>query len=485
MATKMEMTIAALVFIGIIVSASALWYGMSVLSDVSTLKGDVADLASSMTALAGNMTDLTGAMAELTGELASLAETVGTSLEAIEDIQDRLTALEDRLETLEDRLEDVERRLRPTVTVIGPWAGPEKAAFMPVLEAFEEEKGINVKYKTYRAEDLATILPAQFDIGLAPGDVIFMWPWYIKQIGPQGIALDVTTLINETDFSPGALDPVKVGDTIYGGAYTGKVKPGFWYRKSFFQAHGLTEPTTWEEFETLLEDIAAIEGIEAPILSGDGIGWPLSDVTEHFIITFGGPDLQRDLINGTVDWTSAEVKTTIFEEKLVPLLEAGYFSDPIDWDSPGIDYWWDGEYALYFMGSWITGMVEDPNDLGVFSLPGCEGLVFAADYCFVPKWAENPDGAEELFKFLMSAEAQELQVAQGGHLATNIHVSLDAYPAVDREVAELLEGVELLLDLDDTIGGEFQTTFFEQLSLLWVHPEDLDDVIDAIQAKAP
>ena len=471
MATQMEMAISALVIIAIIVSGSTLWYGMSVLSTVSELKDTLGDLAE----IVG---DLTEDVTALTGELATLAETVGESLETIEDLQDSLAALE-------DRLKEVERRLRPTVTVIGPWAGPEKAAFMPVLEEFEEEKAINVQYKTYRAEDLATILPAQFEIGLAPGDVIFMWGWYIRQIGPEGIALDVTALINETDFSPGALDPVKVGNTIYGGAYTGKVKPGFWYRKSFFDANGLTEPTTWEEFVTLLETIADIPGIQAPILSGDGIGWPLSDVTEHFLITFGGPDLQRDLINGAVDWTSPQVKTTVFEEKLVPLLEANYFSDPIDWDSPGIDYWWDGEYALYFMGSWITGMVDDPNDLGVFSLPGAEGLVFAADYCFIPKWAEHPDEAEELFKFLMSTEAQELQVAQGGHLATNIHVSLDAYPAVDREVAELLEGVELLLDLDDTIGGEFQTTFFEQLSLLWVHPEDLDAVLATIQAKAP
>lgn len=471
MATTMEMAISALVIIGIVVSASTLWYGMSVVSVVTELRDDMGTLTTSMTELVGDIGDLTE-------EISTLAETVGTSLETIEDLQDSLA-------DLQDRLEEVEKRMRPTVTVIGPWAGPEKAAFMPALEAFEEEKGMNVQYKTYRAEDLATILPAQFDIGMAPGDVIFMWPWYIKQIGPEGIAVDVTAWINETDYSPGALDPVKVGDTIYGGAYTGKVKPGFWYRKSFFQTHGLSEPTTWGEFVALLDDIAAIDGIVNPIISGDGVGWPLTDVTEHFITTFGGPDLQRDLINGTVDWTSAEVKTTVFEEKLVPLLEAGYFSDPIDWDSPGIDLWWDGEYALYFMGSWITGMVDDPDDLGVFSLPGAEGLVFAADYCFIPKWAENPDGAEELFKFLMSATAQEIQVAQGGHLATNIHVSLGAYPAVDREVAELLEGMELLLDLDDTIGGEFQTTFFEQLQLLWVRPEELDAVLATIQAKAP
>ncbi|MFB0514722.1 MAG: ABC transporter substrate-binding protein, partial [Candidatus Bathyarchaeia archaeon] len=89
------------------------------------------------------------------------------------------------------------------------------------------------------------------------------------------------------------------------------------------------------------------------------------------------------------------------------------------------------------------------------------------------------------FKFLASEEAQSIQVGQGGHIATNIHVSLDAYPPVDRRVAEVMEGKEILTDLDDTIGGVFQTTFWDQMKLLWVDPTKLDDVLDALEAVAP
>lgn len=92
---------------------------------------------------------------------------------------------------------------------------------------------------------------------------------FIEEKSQEGHMLDVTNLINEADFSLGTLDPIKVGDTLYGGAYTGKVKPGFWYRKSFFAANGLTVPTTWDEFLALLDDIAAIPGIINPIVSGD------------------------------------------------------------------------------------------------------------------------------------------------------------------------------------------------------------------------
>jgi multiple sugar transport system substrate-binding protein len=54
------------------------------------------------------------------------------------------------------------------LTVISGWSGPEMDAFMPVLEAFEKETGIDVEYQIYRAEDLAVLLPAQFDAKTAP-----------------------------------------------------------------------------------------------------------------------------------------------------------------------------------------------------------------------------------------------------------------------------------------------------------------------------
>lgn len=39
-----------------------------------------------------------------------------------------------------------------------------------------------------------------------------------------------------------------------------------------------------------------------------------------------------------------------------------------------------------------------------------------------------------------------------------------------------------LPDLDDTIGGEFQSKFWDQLKLLWVRPEQVDDVLDTLES---
>ena len=66
------------------------------------------------------------------------------------------------------------------LTVIGPWSGDEMDAFLPVLKAFEEETGIKVEFLTYRAEDLVTLLPAQFTAESTLGDLIFMQSWFIQ-----------------------------------------------------------------------------------------------------------------------------------------------------------------------------------------------------------------------------------------------------------------------------------------------------------------
>jgi len=374
-----------------------------------------------------------------------------------------------------------------TVTIVGPWAGPEAAPFLRVLENFTRITGTPVTYKNIRQEDLTQILPTQFASGTAPGDVIFMVSSFIKANGPAHM-LKLTGNISDAKYTPGSLDPVKVGTDNYGGVYTGKVKPGFWYRKSFFAAHDLTVPTTFQEFKDLVVKISKISGIRTPIVSGDGVGWPLSDVTEHFIATYGGAAMHRALMNKTKAWTAPDVRA-VFADRLVPLLAGKCFSEPLEWNTVALTNWWGGLHALYFMGSWITGLVSNTTDLGVFSLPPltgtARGIVFAGDYFFVPKYTAIPTEAKQLAEWLAGKDGQDFQVKQGGHIATALGVPLADYPAVDRGVAQLMNGVEILSDLDDTIGGSFQTNFWSQLQLLWVSPNQLDSVLASIQAKVP
>jgi multiple sugar transport system substrate-binding protein len=116
------------------------------------------------------------------------------------------------------------------------------------------------------------------------------------------------------------------------------------------------------------------------------------------------------------------------------------------------------------------------------ALPGGvanQGVVFGVDYLFVPTYTTRMAEAQTLFDYLISVEGQEKQIEQGGHFAT--HVDADPSIAPPTFSGDLVAGKEIIPDLDDTIGGSFQTVFWSQLQLLWADPSQLDAVLAAIE----
>ncbi len=374
-----------------------------------------------------------------------------------------------------------EAAVLPTVTISVPWAGAELDQFLPVVKAFEAKEKVQVKYLTYRGEDLSAILPAQLQAGQALADLIFMWDWWV--VKNAKFAQDITDV-----WTPEAAAmipaPYQAEGKIVAVPYLMTAKPGFWYRKSFFQANNLKVPTTKDEFAALLKAISAVKGVKRPIVSGDGTGWPLSDVTEHFIIAFGGADMHKNLTAGKLAWTDPSVRK-LFDDTLVSALRQGAFSDPIEW-TQAIDLWWAGEYALYFMGNWLTGMVKDPADLGIFPLPGTRAIVTGPDTCFIPNVGKNQALAKKLLAYMLSKDGQSVRAAAGGKLVIRKDVSATLYPKADQAVAAVVATMQTTLpDMDDTVGGDWQRLFWDQLKLLWVQPDAIGDVLTKLQANMP
>jgi len=379
---------------------------------------------------------------------------------------------------------------KPTLTVYALWSGSEQYNFEQALGNFTKNTGINVTYYGYTTQDLLVSVPLQLKAPPYSVDVIIApWPYWILQNSPY--LTPVTDVITASQFPTNIINPVKdENGAIWAAPFKLSGKPGFWYRKSFFTNNGLTVPTTYDEFKnTLLPAIKAIPGVEQAIASGDTTGWPLSDTAEGFIMGLGGYQLQLDLETGPSvrNWTDPQVKSVF--ANMTELLEAGYFSTPAEWTSQ-ITKLWDGKYGLYWQGGFITTMpqVLDLNDLGFFGFPGTNGVVGAVDYAVITKEAPHLNEAKQLVQYLAGPDAQEIMVKQGGFLATNLGVPSSAYKPIDKTVVDFMgqTGMNIVPDLDDTIGGQWQTTFWDQLKLLWTSPSTstMNSVLDALQTAA-
>jgi multiple sugar transport system substrate-binding protein len=371
-----------------------------------------------------------------------------------------------------------------TITIVAPWAsGGEKEAFLPTLSEFTATTAIQVEYVTQRAEDLRVTLPLEFAAGTTTGDVIFMTQSAIREWYGDGHVVEVTDYIDPDNFPEGATTEVSTdAGEFFGGIFTGSNKPGFWYRPSIFENKGWTDrvpPETVDDFKDLLDDIMAEGSFEAPIASGNGDGWPLSDTTEAFIIGLGGADLHKQLQNSEVSWTDPEV-VSVFDE-LVEWLEAGYFSEPEPFNTQ-IERLWAGDYAFYFQGSFI--LTFDPveaDDLNFVPFPGTDGAVAAPNYFFIPTYTEHLDEATMLFEWLVSAEGQLITTQNPGIIAFHSGIDPeDLESPTNRRLLEFASTVEPLADLDDTLGGYYQQAIWSQLQLLWVEPERLSEVLAAL-----
>lgn len=363
------------------------------------------------------------------------------------------------------------------LTITIPWTGDDMDLFMPIVEGFEAETGIDVKVLPYKTEDLGPLLPAQFMAEEPMADLFIMsWPWWIEENTEH--LLPVTDVTEGIDF---LANTVEVDGEVYGVPSYLWVKAGFWYRKSVFEANGLEQPETWEDFLALLEDIKGIEGIDAPISTPSG--YPIADMVENFLGTFGGAEMVQGIIAGDIKWTDPEVHD-IFENRIIPLLESGAFSSPVDRHA-ATDLWWEGDYALHFYGNWVTEDVEDPTDVGLLTLPGASTFAGGTDWMFIPKYTNRVDDAKAFIAYVISEDGMSFRLEKGGRLSSRADISLDLYPVAESMIAASISDFQALPDLDDTIGGEWQTTFWDQMSLLWVEPSALDSVLEILQEKMP
>ena len=371
-----------------------------------------------------------------------------------------------------------------SLEITGVWADAEQEDFSAVMSHVEENSDLDLTYHPRTTDSLLTGTLMDYESGVAPADIVVMpSPARIMSDAQNGHLAPVGDAWSSENF---AVEPsrVTVDGDVYAAPFKMDLKPGFWYRKSFFDEHGLSEPGSWEEFQSLLDTIGEIDGVDAPIASGNGTGWPLSDITEGFFMRQdNGAELQQGLIDGDASFTDDRI-TAAFEE-IKSIHEQGHFSQTRNFGVQ-YEYFWDGSTPLYFMGSFTPAQdaVQDPSDLGVFRMPGVNGITSSINWLTVPSYSNNVDAAVDAIGSLVSADAQQVWVERGGFIASNTQVPSDAYEIeVMAQLPQLANEVTVVPDLDDALGNPFQEEFWSQLKGLWASPgTSTSDIVSALDS---
>ncbi|GIH22779.1 ABC transporter substrate-binding protein [Acrocarpospora phusangensis] len=216
------------------------------------------------------------------------------------------------------------------------------ATRVPVVEAYQKaHPEAKIKLVTYSgnangATDLQTKVQLFDRTGSGWPDVAFSTTtadtaW--AAFGAKPYAAPVDKVIDQSvlsGFSPGALDPCKVGENVYC-VRNDLAQVVLWYNKKLLDEFGYQVPTTWEEYQTLGEKVAT----EHPgyLVGTAGDPWmpeiylwasqcPASTVTEGKNVTV---DLKNEKCTRAVSMIDTLIKAGSMSKSSV--FDAGFIKD--------------------------------------------------------------------------------------------------------------------------------------------------------------
>jgi alpha-glucoside transport system substrate-binding protein len=384
------------------------------------------------------------------------------------------------------------------------WGGQELAAFQAVLQPFIDESGIQVNLLTIRDQDLqlsnnvaaGTSLP---DIANPPN------PQRYEEWATSGIMKPLEDFLDMDAYTTNTLPGLLLEDKNYGfvdGKHyllmvKSQLKGLLWYNTQVYTGDA---PETWDDL-LAIPPAPATNLFCAAFESGDASGWPASDDLANIVMRQSGEQVYVDWYEGRHKWTSPEIKlayetfgqmvandnvyggtnyvlSTNFQQS-----GDGLFSDP-----PG---------CLFLeQATFIPAMFVQNNP----DLKAGDNFSFFPHPKFNDEFAGNVEGffdsfvmyndtpqARALMEYMVSDEAQQIWVDEGGTLAASKNIT--EYPDVlGQNAAEILQGADnILLTAGDYMPADMQRAFWKSLLDFTNDQSQLDSILanlDQVQAAS-
>jgi alpha-glucoside transport system substrate-binding protein len=381
------------------------------------------------------------------------------------------------------------------VRVLTSWSGAEADAFRAVVAPFESATGVTVGVESTR--ELRGIIAAGLAAGTPPDLAGLEGPAHMRDLAASGALRDLRDVVDIGSYraavAPTFIDMGSVDGRLVGVFVRSSAKGLIWYSPRVFT---LGRPRDWEELQRMA--LQAQSRAEAEWCVGLGSeeasGWPGTDLVEQFLLRIGGTATYDAWVAGDLAWTSPLVRRA-FELYGQVVADGAVFGGrtgaiETDFRDAGKPLFSLPAGCLFlpqgsFMPSFLTAPHREPIvDYDFFPFPALDGdgdrVVIGGGDLF-GLLTDDP-AARRLMRYLVSEDAQERWVRQGGSLS--VRATVHDYPdPISRRMAELLTGAEAFrFDASDQMAADMNAAFWQAILDVTADPSQLDATLERLEA---
>ena len=395
-----------------------------------------------------------------------------------------------------------------TVSVFGPWLGPDQENVEAVLDGFAKATGHDYSYVGSDSFEQQVRIDAA--AGSAANVSVFPQP---------GLAADLASAGQLTPLASGTADWVRENyaagqswvdlgtfsgpsgaDDLYGFFYKVDLKSLVWYNPENFDDAGYEVPNSMEELKALSDQIVADGGTPWCIGLGSGgaTGWPATDWVEDLMLRTQSPAVYDQ-------WVSNDIKFN--DPRVVAAIEEfGAFARNDDYvagganavattdfrDSPKGMFSSPAQCYMHRQASFIPAFFPEGTVIGedadFFYFPSYESKNLGNPVLGAGTvWGITNDSPEAhaLMTYLQSTEANEIWMARKGFLTPHKGVDTSKFsdPTLRKMNGILLNATTFRFDASDLMPGGVGAGSFWTGMVDYSGGKPAKDVADGIQAS--
>ncbi|MFV2052911.1 ABC transporter substrate-binding protein [Aliiroseovarius sp. YM-037] len=393
-----------------------------------------------------------------------------------------------------------------TISVFGPWLGPDKETVENMIAYFEAATGAEVEYSGSDSFEQQIVIDAE--AGSPPNVAVFPQPGLASDMASRGLLAPLSDgtadwirdnyAAGQSWVDLGTFTGADGEEDLYGFFYKVDVKSLVWFVPENFEDAGYEVPETMEELKALTDQIVA-DG-ETPwcigLGSGGATGWPATDWVEDLMLRTQEPAVYDQWVSNEIPFNDERVVAAIEEFGAFARNDdyvaggAGTVASTDFRDSPAGLFASPPDCYMHRQASFIPAFFPEGTEVGLdvdfFYFPAYEEKDLGTPVLGAGTlWAITNDSpaAQAFIEFLRTPIAHEVWMAQKGFLTPHRGVNTDLYadPTL-KKMGDILLGADTFrFDGSDLMPGPIGTGAFWTAMVDYAGGKDAEAVATEVQ----